>query len=179
LVYNHNLGCNRNWQTAFVWGRNRITGGGTFDSYLMESSLKQDDRWSPYLRLEQVEKSGEELVLPAPFAPDASFRIRQATLGLTVDLGEEEGWQWGLGGAYIFGKSPAALDPVYGTNPNGWMVYLRGHPRKMDIAEMDMEGMDMSSMDMDSHAENAEQAEQTETPPAKVTPPADHSGHQH
>nr|MDQ3024428.1 hypothetical protein [bacterium] len=131
LIYNHDLGCDRSWQTAFVWGRNSMD-DADFDSYLVESSLKQDGGWSPFFRYEWVDKSAEELVLPdPPFEHEDTFTLQQGTVGLSVDLGEKGDWQWGLGGAYVFNLSPNELDPVYGSNPDGWTVFLRAHPRRM------------------------------------------------
>jgi hypothetical protein len=135
LVYNHNLGCGRNWQSAVVWGRN-AGADDRFDSYLVESSLKQDGSWSPYFRYEWVEKSAEELVLPdPPFDHDDKFALQQGTVGLTIDLGEKGDWQWGLGGAYVFSLSPGELAQVYNSNPDGWNIYLRAHPRRMSHDE--------------------------------------------
>nr|MDQ3024726.1 hypothetical protein [bacterium] len=114
-----------------VWGRN-AGDESEFDSYLVESSLKQDGSWSPYLRYEWVEKSAEELVLPSPqFDSHDEFAIQQATVGMTIDLGDKGDWQWGLGGAYVVSLSPNSLDPVYGSNPDGWNIYLRAHPLRM------------------------------------------------
>jgi len=176
LIYNHDLGCDRNWQTAFVWGRNS-TGQADFDSYLVESSLKQDGGWSPYFRLEWIEKNAEELVLPdPPFDHEETFALKQGTVGFSVDLGEQGDWQWGLGGAYVFNLSPSGLDPVYGSNPDGWIVYLRAHPRRMEHGGgMDHAGEMDHSGEMD-HAAGMEDSQPGGhmDEPAQATDAEDH-----
>lgn len=154
LVYNHDLGCARNWQTAVVWGRNSLE-GEDFDSYLLESGLKQDGGWSPYFRLEQVTKSADELVLPDSFDHDERFTIRQGTFGATYDLNDGGDYLWGLGASYTFSFSPSALDLVYGADPSSWQVYLRVHPRR---SGHDREGA--SSVELGEHVrECGEQVE--------------------
>jgi hypothetical protein len=197
LVYNHDLGCDRNWQTALVWGRNS-TDHADFDSYLVESSLKQDGEWSPYFRYEWVDKSAEELVLPeAQFDHNETFALQQGTVGVSVDLGNKGDWQWGLSGAYVFNLSPSALDPVYSSNPDGWNIYLRAHPRRMkhDVGgehgghggeagaeeEHDAHGGAGSSEGQSSEIEHVhgETEEQVEgKPDSDVTHPESESGHE-
>jgi hypothetical protein len=130
VIFNRPLGERRNWQGVFVWGRNRAE-GHNYDSFLVEASRKRDGGWSPYLRLEQVSKSSEELVLPSDFEPTQGHNVRQVTLGVVRDLPTRGGYQWGVGGQVMLSAVPDALEPVYSHNPVGWLVFVRVHPRRM------------------------------------------------
>ncbi|NPV45449.1 MAG: hypothetical protein HPY69_00720 [Armatimonadetes bacterium] len=130
-IFNRRLDERRNWQSAFVWGRNRVA-GHDYDSFLLEASRKRDGGWSPYVRLEQVSKSSEELVLPSGFTASKGHLVRQFTLGAVRDLPIGGGYQWGVGGQVILSTVPDALEPVYGHNPTGWLVFVRVHPRQME-----------------------------------------------
>ncbi|MHB9025857.1 MAG: hypothetical protein ACYC7E_17090 [Armatimonadota bacterium] len=135
VIYNRPLGATRNFQTTLLWGNNNID-GLSLDSYLVEAQLKQDGGWTPYLRYEYIRKNAEELVLSPPFPGDQVFNLQQATIGVSRDLPSRGDYQWGLGAQWIVSFTPAALEPIYGNNPTGWLVYLRVHPKRMAHGEM-------------------------------------------
>jgi hypothetical protein len=116
-------------EAVAVWGRNR-TGIGDLDSYLLEATLK-GDCWTPFARFEQVEKNAEELLIPSPVPPDSVFTVRQLTLGVTRELGYVGDWQVAVGAAGLLSFTPSSLDPFYGSDPTGFVVFLRIHPPRM------------------------------------------------
>src|SRR5205809_156321 len=63
LVYNKPLTLDSNWSSSFVWGQLNNTGEEKTQSFLLETNY-QHERDTVYARLERVEKSGHELVLP-------------------------------------------------------------------------------------------------------------------
>jgi len=128
-IYNRRLNERDNFQTAFVWGRNRLEGQDT-DSFLVEAQWKRDGGWTPYARYEHIQKNAEEMVVPG-FPPDHVFSLQQLTVGLAKDLCMRGGYQFGVGVQALFNIVPGELAPVYGSDPMGWVVYFRVHPQRM------------------------------------------------
>ena len=129
-MYNRPLANGSNFQSTFVWGRNLIE-GQTLDSFLIEGQLKKDNGWTPYVRYEKVQKNAGELQLAPPFDGARVFHLQQATVGVARDIGSTGDFQLGVGAQWMVNLTPSALDPFYGDNPNGWLVYLRIHPKQM------------------------------------------------
>jgi hypothetical protein len=127
-VFVQPLGPVRSVDLTLVLGRNH-TVGQDVDSWLLEGEWAGERGWTPFLRLEQVEKTGEELVLPPGFDPDQSFTVRQATLGAVVELPLQGALSWAAGGQGILSVIPDELKSVYGNDPGGWVVFLRVRPR--------------------------------------------------
>ncbi len=135
-IYNRPLGSARNLQLTAIWGRNDFRQADLgLDSYILEAHLKQDGAWTPYLRHEWIEKDAEELVLEGLFPEHQVFDLQQTTLGVVRDLPSRGNYQWGLGAQVFLTSVPEELKPVYGDNPTGWFLFLRVHPRRMEMAE--------------------------------------------
>ena len=114
-----------NWATSLVWGRKRKLADNTVqNSYLLESTLNFLRRNYAYTRLELVDK--DELFPNAPTHP--SYRIGAYTLGGVRDLVQNSIGQIGLGADVTFYSKPVALNPIYGTNPVSFHVFLRFRP---------------------------------------------------
>ena len=62
-LYNRPLGEDANFTTALVWGQNNLTTEGKTNSYLFEADY-QRGRDTFFTRVENIQKSGHELVLP-------------------------------------------------------------------------------------------------------------------
>lgn len=114
---------------ALVWGRNR-TEGQNLDSWLLEGEWGRERAGIAFTRLEYVEKSAEELVLPTSYGPNRLFPLRQATLGLVYALPLGGALSWGIGGQVVLSAVPDDLGPVYGDGPGGWTAFLRVRPRR-------------------------------------------------
>lgn len=116
-----------NWANSFVWGRrHKEIAGTTQNSYLFESTLNFFARNYAYTRLELVDKDELFPELPVSLAP--AFRIGAYTFGGVRDLWQAGAFQLGLGADVTFYSKPAALDPVYGSNPVSFHVFLRLRP---------------------------------------------------
>jgi hypothetical protein len=114
-----------NWANTFVWGRrHKELTGTTQNSYLLESTLNFLSRNYAYTRLELVDK--DELFPELPESP--SFRTGAYTFGGVRDLWQASAFQLGLGADVTFYSKPAVLDPVYGSNPVSFRVFLRLRP---------------------------------------------------
>jgi hypothetical protein len=114
-----------NWAASFVWGRkHKELDKANQNSYLLESTLNFARKNYAYTRLELVDK--DELFPGNPLHP--SFRIGAYTLGGVRDIAHTAAWQFGLGADVTFYSKPAMLDPIYGTNPVSFRIFLRVRP---------------------------------------------------
>jgi Heavy metal binding domain len=112
VIYNLPLGHDSNWSTSFVWGQNHDTGEGKTQSFLVESNY-QRGRNTVYLRWEEVEKSGHELVLN-PTANTRIFPVSAYTIGYVRDLSHGNGLDIGLGTQFTINGRPGTLNRYYG-----------------------------------------------------------------
>jgi hypothetical protein len=128
-IYNLPLGRDVNWSTSFVWGQSNKTREGKTQSFLLESNY-QRNRDTFYTRLEYVEKSAHELVLPESFH-DQIFPIYSGSIGYVRDLAHGDGIDVGLGGQFTISHLPEELDSVYGDDLGyGFQVFLRIRPSR-------------------------------------------------
>jgi len=143
-IYNRSLGDDANFTTSLVWGRNDVTGGeGATDSYLGEADLQQG-RHTFYTRLENIQKSGHELVLPEAYH-EGKYRLNALTVGYNYDLSHGKGIDTAVGAAITVDKAPSALDPIYGRGtPVGFQLMFRLRPSRMKMAHGHKARMDMS-----------------------------------
>lgn len=130
LIYNKPLGNDANWSNALVWGQNNDTHEGRTNSYLLESALQRRAN-TFYARFENVQKSGHELVLPAPDT-DRVFGVNSLALGYVRDLKRDNGVDVGLGAQVTFNSNPSGLNAYYGgSRHTGFQVFLRIRPSRM------------------------------------------------
>jgi hypothetical protein len=136
-----------NWATAFVWGRNHVSGPGevhNLNGYTAESTVNFLDKNYLYTRLELVDK--DDLLRPADRAllgiaqDHPSFRIGAYTFGGARDIWDTDKLSLAIGGDLTFYSKPAILDSIYGNNPVSWKLSLRIRPGKMDMSMHGMHG---------------------------------------
>ncbi len=140
-LYNRPLGEDANFTTALVWGQNDLTTEGKTNSYLAEADF-QRGRDTFFTRVENIQKSGHEMVLPEENLHDRKFNLGAYTAGHVRDLTHGTGLDTGLGFAVTADTHPSALNADYGGGtPVSFQVYLRFRPSRMN-------GMDMKNMDM-------------------------------
>ncbi len=159
-IYDKPLGDDRNFTTTLVWGRNDLSTEGVTDSYLAEADY-QRGKDTLFTRMENIQKSGHELVLPAPFDTSRKYDVGAYTVGYVRDLTHGKGIDTGLGFAVTVDTKPSSLDSFYGSGtPVGFQLYLRLRPSRSHMGEMKMA---MSDMPMS-------------TPPAQLTPALPEAG---
>jgi hypothetical protein len=115
------------------WGRNS-EGGHATNAILLESTLALRERHVFFARLEAAQKTGEELVLPAPTEDEAGWlgkiavsytRQLEARFAATEVL-------LGIGGGASLSRVPAAFEGAYdGRWPYGFVVFLTARPGLM------------------------------------------------
>jgi len=136
-----------NWATAFVWGRNHTSSPGethNLNGYTFESTVNFLDKNYFYTRLELVDKN--ELLRPADRAllgikdDHPSFRIGAYTFGGVRDIWDTKKLSMGIGSDLTFYSKPSILDPIYGSHPVSWKLFLRLRPSRMDMSAHSLHG---------------------------------------
>ena len=126
-LYNKPLGEDANFTTALVWGQNNLTTEGKTNSYLAEADY-QRGRDTVFTRVENIQKSGHELVLPEETCTDRKFNLGAYTAGYVRDLTHGTGIDTGLGFAVTADTHPSALNADYGGGHAGLVPGLPALP---------------------------------------------------
>lgn len=128
-IYNKKFSEIRNWASTFVWGQNYGNGERT-NSFLFESNYDFHKN-AIFGRMEQVQKSGHELVLD-PVDEENIYWVRSYSIGYLRDLTQGKGIDVGLGTQFTLNRNPSSLIRYYGgTTHGGWQVFLRFRPSMM------------------------------------------------
>lgn len=143
-LYNKPLGADANFTTSLVWGQNNLTDEGKTNALLLEG-VYQNGADSIFARLENVQKSGHELVLSGPLE-ERKFNVGAYTAGYMRDFRHGQGVDAGIGAALTLSTKPGALDEAYGRGtPISFQIIFRLRPSRMTMGGMsEMPGMNMS-----------------------------------
>jgi hypothetical protein len=122
------------WANTIAWGRNREEGHATH-AFLSETALNLADRDLVYGRLELVEKTGGDLVLPEELEEE-SFTVAKLGVGYVRHLPSIGGFVPGLGVGVTLSRLPDDLEPFYGsTSPAGMQLFFRLRPVPMPAGD--------------------------------------------
>jgi hypothetical protein len=133
-TYHRPLGGAGGWATTIAWGRNREEGHATH-AFLGETALNLADRDLVYGRLELVEKSGGDLVLPEELEEE-SFTVAKLGVGYVRHMPPIAGFAPGLGVGVTLSRVPDDLEPFYGsTSPAGMQLFFRLRPVPMPTGD--------------------------------------------
>ena len=131
VLHGRKLGRDGQIATSLIWGANRHS-GKTTHSALAESEAMLDRRNTILGRLELVQKTAADLVLPTGpggFAPDSTFTVGAMSVGYIREVVRLSKASLGVGFQATLNVVPSALDPVYGSRtPAGGMVFVRIRP---------------------------------------------------
>jgi hypothetical protein len=131
VLYGRKLGMDGQLATAVVWGANRHS-GRTTHAALAEAEAIVNRRNTLFGRLELVQKTAEDLVLPpgpGGFAPESTFTIMALSGGYIREVGRTRWATVGIGFQGTLNAVPAALAPFYGSRtPVGGMLLVRIRP---------------------------------------------------
>jgi hypothetical protein len=98
-------------------------------SSLVETTYELGDRATLYGRVEQVQKSADDLGFNGADLMQL-FTVRELTLGATTELVAARDLSFGLGARGTMNLLPSTLEPTYGTRtPLGLSLFLRVRPR--------------------------------------------------
>jgi hypothetical protein len=117
-LYNRPLGRRASWATTLAWGR-RSRDHGQLDAFLLESAVTRR-RWTLFARAEQTEN--DEL---GGGHHGPAYRVGKVSLGALHDFRAAPHVRLGVGGLWAFNFVPAGLEPSYGGDRDGAMLFLR------------------------------------------------------
>lgn len=119
------------WASSMAWGRNR-EGSASTHALLLETELNLAERDLFFARLEVVEKTGDDLVLPEDIE-ERRFTVGKLGVGYVRQLAPVAGLAPGLGVGMTLARVPAGLEPFYGSrSPAGLQLFFRLRPVPMD-----------------------------------------------
>ncbi len=122
-IHTRRIGGDGWWATTLAWGRKTNEHDESKDVWLFETALSPDDRWTVFARAERIET--DELV-PGPGGGHGPlYTVSKASFGAVRDWRVTEHVRFGLGALYSVNRVPAALEPVYGGDPDGAMIFAR------------------------------------------------------
>ncbi len=124
---------NGNWASTALWGRTRsLSDNAKLNSYLLESLLRFRTANYAWVRLENAGRTNELLnghnPLPPGFTETPIGHVAAYTFGYDHDLNLVPRLRSALGAEVTTYGVPRALEPIYGTNPVGVVVFLRLRP---------------------------------------------------
>ena len=122
-IHTRPVGAEGWWSSTLAWGRKTGGHGDSRDGWMLESALHPDDRWTVFVRAERIET--DELVPAAGGGHGDVHVAAKASLGVVRDWRLARHVRLGLGGLYSLNRVPQALEPLYGGDPDGSMLFLR------------------------------------------------------
>lgn len=122
-IHTCRLGDDGWWSSTLAWGRKTNGHGESKDGWLLESAVHPDDRWTVFARAERIETY--ELVPGVGGGHGPLYTVGKASVGVVRDWRIAEHVRFGLGGLYAMNRVPTALEPLYGGDPDGAMIFLR------------------------------------------------------
>jgi hypothetical protein len=117
------------WQSLIAWGRNDTEPGNTLDAVLLETTFRWLTRHNLLGRMEWVE---EDELLPHVHIPGQPIAVLPITMvsrfsvGYLYDFMVGESGRLGVGVLVNKNFVADALKPLYGGDPDGYAVFLRG-----------------------------------------------------
>jgi hypothetical protein len=118
-LFNQPLGRRARWSTTAAWGR-RSSEHGQLDAFLLESAVARGP-WTLFGRAERTEN--DELGAAGHHGP--VYRVGKVSLGASHDFRAAAHLRLGVGGLWAFNFVPAGLEPSYGGDRDGAMLFLR------------------------------------------------------
>lgn len=122
-IYTSRLGEQGAWSTTLAWGRRRSSGDQALNAYALESSLRPNDVWTVFARVEQ--EKNNELITIGP-GQGTAYSVGKTSLGIIRDFRLTGHIKIGAGALYAVNFVPGELAALYGrTDPKGAMAFLR------------------------------------------------------
>jgi hypothetical protein len=133
LMYARPLGAKGNLASSAVWGRTRSLSDSVIEnSYLFESMLRFAARNSVWMRMEDVDRTTELLLgenpLPPGFEEEPAGRVQAYTFGYDREIDLVPHLATAIGAQVTAYTVGSRLEPVYGSDPIGMVVFLRVRP---------------------------------------------------
>lgn len=153
ILNGRQLGADGQWSSALIYGANKESGTSLSNSVVVESDAQLDVRNTVFGRLEFVQKTAGDLVIPLgpgvfpePGCPacstsgvteDTRYNVGVAALGYVREIGKFSGGTIGLGARGAINFVPESLHSTYGSRtPIGTTIFLRFRPNRMNMGGM-------------------------------------------
>jgi hypothetical protein len=119
-----------NLTSTLAWGRtSSLSAHETENSYLLESVLRFRRRNYAFTRMEDVDRTSLLLLgerpLPPGFEEEPAGRVQAYTFGYDRDIGVFSRLETAIGAQVTAYTVGSRLEPVYGSDPAGVVVFLR------------------------------------------------------
>lgn len=111
------------WQTTLAWGLNQDNEGHDENAWLLESSVKLEDRHTFFARVEYAKKH-ELFDDTSPLAGEG-FTVGKYSLGFVEDVWKKNHVALGIGGVGSLYDLPGEIKPAYGDTPFSYMIFTR------------------------------------------------------
>ena len=130
-IHTRAVGADGWWSTTLAWGRKTNDHDESKDAWLLETAFRpataagapEGAGWTLFGRLERIET--DEL-LPAPGGGHGDlYTVSKASVGAVHDWRVAENVLMGVGALYTVNQVPGGLEPAYGGDPDGGMLFLR------------------------------------------------------
>ncbi len=122
-IHTRRVGLNGWWSTTLAWGRKQHEDDDPKDAWLLESAVHPNERWTIFVRAERIET--DELLEAHGDGHGQVFTVGKASIGAVRDWRIARNARFGLGALYAANWVPAGLEPAYGGDPDGAMVFVR------------------------------------------------------
>jgi hypothetical protein len=110
-------------QTTVAFGQIINVPGHRLDGFLLESTVRLENRHTLFIRAERVDK--DELFEGAQPQTGNVFTVNELSAGYIYDFARWKRTQWGVGGLGTLDMLPAALNTTYGKTPRSFMLFVR------------------------------------------------------
>ncbi len=122
-LHSRRIGADGLWSSTLAWGRKTNDHDESKDAWLAETAFSPDDRWTVFARAERIET--DELLAGPGGGHGPLFTVSKASVGAVRDWRVAENVRFGLGGLYSVNDLPVGLEPSYGGDPDGAMLFAR------------------------------------------------------
>ncbi|WP_420471961.1 hypothetical protein [Brevundimonas sp. FT23042] len=122
-IHTRRIGAEGWWSTTVAWGRKINDHDESKDGWLLEGAISPDDRWTVFARAERIET--DELVPGLGGGHGDLHTVSKASVGAVHDWRLADNVRFGLGALYSVNQVPGALEPLYGGDPDGGMIFMR------------------------------------------------------
>lgn len=123
VLQTRRLGAEGWWSTTLAWGRKINDHDESKDGWLLEGAISPDDRWTVFARAERIET--DELLPGVGGGHGELHTVAKASVGAVHDWQVANNVRFGLGALYSVNQVPGALEPLYGGDPDGGMIFMR------------------------------------------------------
>ncbi|WP_439471466.1 hypothetical protein [Brevundimonas sp.] len=122
-IHTRRLGAEGWWSTTLAWGRKINDHDESKDGWMLEGAISPDDRWTVFARAERIET--DELVPGVGGGHGDLHTVAKASVGAVHDWRLSDNVRFGLGALYTVNQVPGPLEPLYGGDPDGGMLFMR------------------------------------------------------